>query len=122
MTIRNVLVIDDSRTELIHLSQILETAGYQVAMAENGDQAWQQMEQRKPDLILMDVVMPGVNGFRLTRMFLRDPRFADVPIVICSGKGQPTDRIWGMRQGARGYLVKPVTREDLLGQIAALES
>ncbi|MFA7527978.1 MAG: response regulator [Ottowia sp.] len=121
MRIQNVLVIDDSRTELIHLSQILETAGYQVAMAENSEQAWQQMQQNKPDLILMDVVMPGVNGFRLTRMFLRDPRFADVPIVICSGKGQPTDRIWGMRQGARGYLVKPVTREDLLGQIAALE-
>lgn len=122
MAIQNVLIIDDSRTELIHLSDILEAAGYQVALAENGDQAWQQMQRNKPDLILMDVVMPGVNGFRLTRTFLRDPRFADVPIVICSGKGQPTDRIWGMRQGARGYLVKPVSREDLLRQIAALEA
>lgn len=122
MPIQNVLVIDDSRTELIHLSEILEAAGYKVAMAENGEQAWQQMQQNKPDLILMDVVLPGVNGFRLTRTFLRDPRFADVPIVICSGKGQPTDRIWGMRQGARGYLVKPVSREDLLRQIADLES
>ena len=122
MAIQNVLIIDDSRTELIHLSEILEAAGYQVALAENGDQAWQQMQRSKPDLILMDVVMPGVNGFRLTRTFLRDPRFADVPIVICSGKSQATDRIWGMRQGARGYLVKPVTREDLLRQIAALEA
>lgn len=121
MAIQNVLIIDDSRTELIHLSEILEAAGYRVALAENGDQAWKQMQRNKPDLILMDVVMPGVNGFRLTRTFLRDPRFADVPIVICSGKGQPTDRIWGMRQGARGYLVKPVGREDLLRQIAALE-
>lgn len=121
MPIQNVLIIDDSRTELIHLSEILEAAGYQVALAENGDQAWQQMQRSKPDLILMDVVMPGVNGFRLTRTFLRDPRFANVPIVICSGKGQPTDRIWGLRQGARGYLVKPITREDLLRQIAALE-
>lgn len=122
MPIQDVLIVDDSRTELIHLSEILKGEGYRVAMAENGEQAWQQMQRSTPDLILMDVVMPGDNGFRLTRKILRDPRFANVPIVICSGKGQPTDRIWGMRQGARGYLVKPVTRDDLLQQIAALEA
>lgn len=121
MSIRNVLVVDDSRTELIHLSEILQGAGYNVSTAENGDQAWAQVERSKPDLIFMDVVMPGMNGFRLTRNLLSDPRYKDVPVVICSSKGQPTDKIWGMRQGARGYLVKPVTREDLLGQIKALQ-
>lgn len=122
MPIQNVLVVDDSRTELIHLSEILEQAGYSVTTAENGEQALAQVQRSRPDLIFMDVVMPGVNGFRLTRSLLRDPRYADIPIVICSSKGQPTDKIWGMRQGARGYLVKPVTSDALLGQIKALEA
>ena len=74
----------------------------------------------KPELILMDVVMPGANGFQVTRAIARDPDLADVPIIICSSKNQETDRIWGLRQGARDYLVKPVDLDQLLAKIATL--
>jgi twitching motility two-component system response regulator PilH len=71
----------------------------------------------KPDLILMDVVMPGQNGFQLTRAITRDPRFADVPVIMCTSKGLETDKVWGMRQGARDYVVKPVNGDELIAKI-----
>jgi len=72
-------------------------------------------------LVLMDVVMPGKNGFQLTRSITHDPRFAHVPVILCTSKNQETDRVWGLRQGARDYIVKPVQQEDLLSKIQALE-
>lgn len=120
MSIRNVLIVDDSKTELMYLSEILKKAGFAVTTAENAEEAQRRLEQAKPDLILMDVVMPGQNGFQLTRTISRDPRFADVPIMMCTSKNQETDRVWGMRQGARDYITKPVDQAELLTKIKAL--
>ena len=117
MAIHNVLIVDDSKTELMYLSEMLKKAGYAVTTAENAEDAQRRLEQAKPDLILMDVVMPGQNGFQLTRAISRDPRYADVPIIMCTSKNQETDKVWGMRQGARDYIVKPVDADVLLGKI-----
>ena len=120
MSIRNVLIVDDSKTELMYLSDMLKKAGFAVTTAENAEDAQRKLDQCKPDLILMDVVMPGQNGFQLTRAISRDPRFTDVPIIMCTSKNQETDRVWGMRQGARDYITKPVDQAELMGKIKAL--
>ena len=120
MSIRNVLIVDDSKTELMYLSDMLKKAGFAVTTAENAEDAQRKLDQGKPDLILMDVVMPGQNGFQLTRAIARDPRFTDVPIIMCTSKNQETDRVWGMRQGARDYISKPVDQAELMGKIKAL--
>lgn len=117
MAIRKILVVDDSRTELHHLSEILTSHGYAVRTAVNGDEAMRRLAEDRPDLILMDIVMPGPNGFQLTRRITRDPNFSDVPVIICTSKSQETDRVWGLRQGARDYLVKPVQADDLIAKI-----
>jgi twitching motility two-component system response regulator PilH len=121
MTIQKILLIDDSKTELHVLSELLGKRGYEVRTAENGDEARRRLAEDKPDLILMDVVMPGQNGFQLTRSITRDPRFADVPVIMCTSKSQETDKLWGMRQGARDYVVKPVNADELLAKIRALD-
>ena len=121
MTIQRILVVDDSKTELHHLSDVLSKHGYQVRTAENGDEAMRRLAEEKPDLILMDVVMPGQNGFQLTRNITRDPRFAGVPVIMCTSKNQETDKVWGMRQGARDYIVKPVNGDDLVAKIKAFD-
>ncbi len=121
MAIQNILVVDDSKTELYHLSDILGKRGYRVRTAENGDEAMRRLNEDKPDLILMDVVMPGQNGFQLTRAITRDPRFASVPVIMCTSKNQETDKVWGMRQGARDYIVKPVNAEELVAKIKAFD-
>lgn len=92
----------------------------QVRTAENGEEALRRLAEDKPDLILMDVVMPGQNGFQLTRSITRDPLYADVPVIMCTSKNQETDRVWGMRQGARDYITKPVDQAELMGKIKAL--
>ncbi len=120
MPIQHILIVDDSKTELYVLSDILGKRGYRVRTAENGEEALRRLEELKPDLILMDVVMPGSNGFQLTRTITRDPRFADVPVILCTSKSQETDRVWGLRQGARDYIVKPVKGDELLAKISAL--
>ncbi|SEK59673.1 twitching motility two-component system response regulator PilH [Roseateles sp. YR242] len=120
MSIQKILVVDDSKTELHHLTELLTKRGYTVRTAENGEEAMKRLEEEKPDLILMDVVMPGQNGFQLTRAITRDERYADVPVVICTSKNQETDKVWGMRQGARDYVVKPVKADELIAKIKAL--
>ncbi len=119
MPIHKVLVVDDSKTELMYLTDLLQKNGMSVKTAENADDAFRRLAEEKPDLILMDVVMPGQNGFQLTRAITRDPLYADVPIIMCTSKNQETDRVWGMRQGARDYVVKPVDAEELLAKIKA---
>jgi len=121
MTISKILVVDDSKTELHLLSEMLGKRGYQVRTAENGDEAMRRLGEDKPDLILMDVVMPGQNGFQLTRAITRDPRFADVPVIMCTSKNQETDKVWGMRQGARDYVVKPVDADELMAKIRTFD-
>ena len=117
MPIQNVLVVDDSKTELMFLTDVLQK---QVRTAENAEEAMRRLAEGKPDLILMDVVMPGQNGFQLTRAISRDPLYSDVPIIMCTSKNQETDRVWGMRQGARAYITKPVDPADLKAKINAL--
>jgi twitching motility two-component system response regulator PilH len=121
MPIKKILVVDDSKTELYHLSDVLGKHGFAVRTAENGDEAMRRLEEEKPDLILMDVVMPGKNGFQLTRAITRDPRFANVPVIMCTSKNQETDKVWGIRQGARDYIVKPVHTEELLSKIRSFD-
>jgi twitching motility two-component system response regulator PilH len=120
VAIQRILIVDDSPTERYYLTDILVRNGFTVSTAENGEEALLKIKADKPQLILMDVVMPGANGFQVTRAIARDPELADVPIIICSSKNQETDRIWGMRQGARDYLVKPVDAQKLLAKIAEL--
>ena len=121
MSIHKILVVDDSKTELHHLSDVLGKRGYTVRTAENGEEAMRRLAEEKPDLILMDVVMPGQNGFQLTRAITRDPRFVGVPVIMCTSKNQETDKVWGMRQGARDYIVKPVNPEELIAKIKAFD-
>lgn len=120
MAIQHILVVDDSKTELFYLSDLLTRRGFSVATAEGGEEAMRSLAEKVPDLILMDVVMPGTNGFQLTRAITRDPRYAGVPVIMCTSKGQETDRVWGLRQGARDYVVKPVDAADLMTKIEAL--
>ena len=120
MAINKILIVDDSPTERLYLTDILVKNGFAVSTAVNGDEAIERIRAERPELILMDVVMPGANGFQVTRAIARDPELSALPVIICSSKNQETDRIWGMRQGAKDYLVKPVDPERLLASIAAL--
>jgi twitching motility two-component system response regulator PilH len=121
MTIRKILLVDDSKTELHYMSDLLSKRGFSVRTAENGEEAMRRLAEETPDLILMDVVMPGLNGFQLTRAITRDPRFSDVPVIVCTSKNQETDKVWGMRQGARDYIVKPVDANELITKIRAFD-
>ncbi len=120
MSIQRVLIVDDSKTELMFLTDLLQKNGLTVRTAQGADDAFKRLAEEKPDLILMDVVMPGQNGFQLTRAISRTPEYADVPIIMCTSKNLETDRVWGMRQGARDYITKPVDEADLLSKIKAL--
>ena len=120
MAIRKILIVDDSPTERHVLNDMLTKSGYEVVASDNGEDAILKAKSLKPDLILMDVVMPGLNGFQATRAISRDPDTRAIPIILCTSKSQETDKIWGMRQGARDYIVKPVRREELLAKITAL--
>jgi twitching motility two-component system response regulator PilH len=120
MGIKRILVVDDSATERHMLKDMLTKAGYDVVSSENGEDAIVKARKVKPDLILMDVVMPGLNGFQATRAISRDPETKSIPVIMCTSKSQETDKIWGLRQGAKDYVVKPVDREVLLAKIASL--
>ena len=120
MAINKVMVVDDSATERHVLGDILGKKGFQVVYALNGEQAVENSKTELPDLILMDVVMPGMNGFQATKAITRDPMTQHIPIIICTTKGQETDKIWGLRQGAKDYITKPISHAELLTKIAAL--
>ena len=120
MLIQKILIVDDSPTERHFLTELLLANGYAVTTADSGEDALARIKTDLPQLVLMDVVMPGQNGFQATRAIARDPLTQHVPIIICTSKGQETDRIWGLRQGARDYIVKPVDPQLLLQKIAAI--
>lgn len=120
MPIQKILVVDDSPTERYFLTDVLIKNGFSVSTADNGEDALLKIKADQPQLVLMDVVMPGQNGFQVTRAISRNPETQHLPIIICTSKGQETDRIWGMRQGARDYIVKPIDPKELLSKIAAL--
>jgi len=120
MPIRTILVVDDSPTERYFLTDLLRKNGFDVVSADTGEDGVAKAKLEKPDLILMDVVMPGLNGFQATRMLSRDPATQAIPVIMCTTKNQDTDRVWGLRQGAIDYLVKPIVAEELLTKIKAL--
>ena len=120
MSINKVLLVDDSKTELMFLTDLLVKNGFNVKTAGNAEDAFRRLAEEKPELILMDVVMPGQNGFQLTRAIARDPLYANIPIMMCTNKNQETDRVWAMRQGARDYITKPVNASELIAKIKAL--
>jgi twitching motility two-component system response regulator PilH len=113
-----ILVVDDSPTENFKISGVLKRHGHEVLAAESGEQALQVARDSQPDLILLDIVMPGLNGFQATRQLTRDPATSAIPVVMLTAKSQEADRIWGERQGARGYLVKPVEDSVLVATIS----
>ena len=120
MPIKNVLVVDDSPTDRQHLTDILSKGGYSVSTAASAEEGIAKVKQARPDLVLMDVVMPGQSGFQATRTLAKDEATKSIPVIICTSKGQETDKTWGMKQGARDYIVKPVSQSDLLAKISAL--
>jgi twitching motility two-component system response regulator PilH len=120
MPIKKILVVDDSPTERHVMVELLTKNGYQVVTAESGEEGVIKAKAEMPDLVIMDVVMPGLNGYQATRTLTRDEDTKNIPVLMCTSKGQETDKIWGLRQGAQDYLVKPVNPEELLAKIAAL--
>lgn len=121
MAIQNILVVDDSATDSFYLSEILKGAGFVVETADSGEACLDYLTREKPDLILMDVLMPGINGFQTTRAITHNPETQHIPVIVCTGKAQLTDRVWALRQGAKDCLAKPVSPDELLSKIRVLE-
>ena len=115
-----VLIIDDSPTELHLFQSMLEKAGFDTLVADSGEDGIRKATTAHPDCILMDVVMPGMNGFQATRKLTRDPATSDIPVIMITSKDQETDKIWGMRQGAVEYLVKPIADAELVAKIKSV--
>lgn len=121
MAIKKVLIVDDSETDLLYLSEILEKAGFTVITADSGEASLVKAEAEMPDLVLMDIIMPGMTGFQATRALSKNEKTAHIPVIVCTGKAVTTDRMWALRQGAKECVIKPVDAEELLTKIRALE-
>jgi len=122
MVMAKILIVDDSPTEQHQLSKILTKAGHQVLSAENGESGVVTAKTELPDLVLMDVVMPGLNGFQATRQLTKASETSHIPIIIVTTKDQETDRVWAKRQGAKAYLIKPVKEKELIKTIKGIIS
>ena len=118
----NILIIDDSPTDVRVFTTLLERAGYTVIAVSTAEDGIERVRAELPDLVIMDVIMPGMNGFQATRILTRDPATAGVPIVMITTKSMETDRVWGLRQGARAFITKPVNEGELLACINQLLS
>lgn len=116
----SILVVDDSPTELRLITAPLRAQGYKVATARDGEEALRMVQSDRPDLIVLDIVMPNQNGFQVCRKLKRHPATKDIKIVFLSSKDQKTDRLWGLRQGADEYLIKPIDNGTLLTTIERL--
>jgi twitching motility two-component system response regulator PilH len=114
-----IMIVDDSPTDAHVLKKILEKNGFETVTAADAGEGIEVAKREKPDLILMDVVMPGLNGFQATRELTSDPETSDIPVIIVTRKNQKVDRVWGMRQGARDYVTKPVSENSLVSLINA---
>lgn len=112
-----VLIVDDSSSQLLIMRRIVEKLGHETLVAEDGQAGVDLAKQEIPDLILMDVVMPNLNGFQATRSIARDPATQHIPIILVTTKDQTTDRAWGLRQGACGYITKPFSEQELIEMI-----
>jgi twitching motility two-component system response regulator PilH len=120
--VANIFIIDDSPTDIRVFTTLLERAGHQVTAISTAEEGIERVRAQLPDLIIMDVIMPGMNGFQATRTLTRDPDTAVVPIVMITTKSMETDRVWGLRQGARAFITKPVNEKELLACINDLLS
>jgi twitching motility two-component system response regulator PilH len=121
MAIEKIMVVDDSETDRLILTEMLQTAGYTVVGVASGEECLEQVETVSPDMVLMDVIMPGLNGFQTTRALSKNPATAHIPVIVCTGKEQATDRMWALRQGAKECVIKPVDANELLTKIKELE-
>lgn len=115
-----VLIVDDSPTETYKLTGMLEKNGHQVITASNGEEGVATAKAEIPDLVLMDIVMPGLNGFQATRQLSKAQETSHIPVIIVTTKDQETDRVWGMRQGASAYLTKPIDERELFNTITSV--
>jgi twitching motility two-component system response regulator PilH len=120
MSVKRILIVDDSMTERQYLSDVLTECGYQCLQAVNGEDGIAKARSEHPDLILMDVVMPGTNGYQATRTLARDPQTQNIPIMLCTSKNQEADKVWGLRQGAFAYFTKPINPQQLFECISGL--
>lgn len=118
----NIFIIDDSPTDVRVFTTLLERAGHQVVAVSSAEDGIERVRSDLPDLVIMDVIMPGMNGFQATRTLTRDPVTAGIPVVMITTKSMETDRVWGMRQGAKAFITKPVNEKDLLACINDLLS
>ena len=114
-----ILIVDDSPSQLLGIRRIVEKMGHQALTAEDGAAGVEVARRELPDLILMDVVMPNLNGFQATRSITRDPATKHIPVILVTTKDQDTDRVWGLRQGAKAYLTKPFSETELAEAILA---
>ena len=115
-----IMVVDDSPTDVQNLKAVLTKAGHSVIESPSGQDCIARVKKEKPEVVIMDVVMPGVNGFQATRTLSKDPETAHIPVLVVSSKNQETDRVWALRQGAREYITKPVNEPDLIAKIQAV--
>ncbi len=120
MSVKKVLIVDDSATDLKNLEQICAHAGYTVITASSGAEAVAKAKAERPDAVLLDVIMTDMNGFQVCRAITSDDVTRHIPVVLVSGKGEKTDRIWGEQQGAKAYITKPFTPDQILSQLRAL--
>lgn len=117
MTISKVLVVDDAQADRINLEQILSEAGYEVIPASSGKEALEKASSNKPDLVLLDIVMEDMDGFKTCRELNINPETTDIPVIMVSGNSQKVDKMWAEQQGAKAYVTKPYTSEQILEQI-----
>lgn len=108
-----ILIVDDSPSQLLGLKRLVEKMGHEALTAEDGAAGVEAAKRELPDLVLMDVVMPNLNGFQATRSITKEPTTAHIPVILVTTKDQDTDRVWGMRQGAKAFVTKPVNEVDL---------
>lgn len=116
----HILIVDDSPTEIHVMKNILEKNGYEASFATNGEEGVEKAKEIMPDLVLMDVVMPGLNGFQATRELSKNPDTAAIPVIIVTTKDQESDRVWGLRQGAKEYVTKPVDETELITKVKSI--